>query len=98
MKIPPHPGELLKENIGPDGLNIGIAEAARGLGLSRVSLSRVVNGRAAISPELAVRLEAAGLSTARFWMAMQAAYDLAQARLKEQPRVTPLDRLAKKAA
>ena len=64
-----------------------IAEAARHLGISRVTLSRVVNGRAAISPDLAVRLERAGLSTARLWLAMQAAYDIRHASKRKQPRV-----------
>ena len=89
MKNPPHPGRLLRENFGPDGLNITLAEAARNLGISRVALSRVVNGRAAISAELAIRLEASGLSTARLWLAMQSAYDLSQATKRKQPRVTP---------
>lgn len=69
---------------------MGIAEAARRLGMSRVSLSRVANGRAAISTDLALRLETAGLSTARFWMALQLAYDLSHARRKKQPRIIPL--------
>lgn len=89
MKNPPHPGHLLKANFGSDGLKISLAEAARNLGVSRVSLSRVINGRAAISAELAIRLEACGLSTARFWLAMQSAYDLNQAEKRKQPQVTP---------
>ena len=89
MKNPPHPGRLLKENFGPEGLNISVAEAARNLGISRVSLSRVVNGRAAISADLALRLETAGLSSAHFWLSMQSAYDLNQAEMRKQPRVTP---------
>jgi antitoxin HigA-1 len=88
MKNPPHPGLLLAESLRE--LELGIAEAARRLGMSRVSLSRVANGRAAISSDLALRLESAGLSTARFWMALQVAYDLAQARQKKQPKVLPL--------
>lgn len=87
MKFPPHPGALLKENFGPDGLNISLAEAARHLGLSRVTLSRVVNCRAAVSANLALRLEKAGISTARLWLAMQSAYDLSQAAKRKQPRV-----------
>ena len=47
--------------------------------MSRVALSRVLNGRAGISPDLAVRLERAGVSTARFWMNLQAQYDLGRA-------------------
>jgi addiction module HigA family antidote len=89
MHNPSHPGELLKENFGSDGLNISIAEAARRLGISRVALSRVTNCHAAISADLAVRLQAAGLSTARFWLAMQSAYDLSQASKKKRPKIIP---------
>lgn len=87
MKDPCHPGEILASSFGPEGLDISIAEAARHLGISRVTLSRVVNGRAAISPDLAVRLERSGLSTARLWLAMQAAYDIRQASKRKQPRI-----------
>jgi addiction module HigA family antidote len=89
MKNPCHPGDLLKDSFGPDGLNISVSEAARHLGVSRVTLSRVVNARAAVSPELALRLEKAGLSTARLWLDMQSAYDLSRAQLRKQPRVVP---------
>ena len=86
MKNPPHPGELLRQDVlAPLGLSV--KEAAQRLGMSRVALSRVLNGRAAISPDLAVRLERAGVSTARAWVMMQANYDLAQAMLHEQPPV-----------
>jgi addiction module HigA family antidote len=87
MYNPPHPGEVLEDSFGPDGLNITITEASRHLGVSRVALSRVVNGRAAISPVLAVRLEASGLSTARLWLAMQATYDLSQVLKMKKPKV-----------
>ncbi len=53
--------------------------------MSRVALSRVVNGKAGISPDLALRLEKAGVSTARFWVNLQANYDLWQAMQYEQP-------------
>jgi addiction module HigA family antidote len=59
--------------------------------MSRVALSRVLNGRAGVSPDLALRLERAGVSTARAWLAMQSNYDLAQAMKWEQPPVRPLD-------
>ena len=55
----------------------------RGLGVARHTLSRVLNGHAAISPEMAIRLEKAGWSNAEFWLRLQAAYDLAQARQRE---------------
>lgn len=87
MRNPCHPGEILASSFGPEGLDISIAEAARHLGISRVTLSRVVNCRAAISPDLAVRLERSGLSTARLWLAMQAAYDIRHASKRKQPRI-----------
>jgi len=57
MYNPPHPGSILKEDILPE-LDISITEAASQLGVSRVALSRVINGKAAISAEMAIRLEA----------------------------------------
>ena len=82
MKAPPHPGLGIKENcLVPLGLNV--TEAARVLGVARHTLSRVLNGRAAISPEMAIRLEKAGWSDAEFWLRRQTAYDLVQARKSE---------------
>ncbi len=89
MHSPPHPGAMLKDEVlGALGLNV--TDAARKLGMARVTLSRIVNGRAGISPDLAIRLETAGISTARFWMALQMNYDLAQARSHRQPAVEKL--------
>lgn len=85
----PHPGELLREDVLVP-LGIEVTEAARRLGMSRTSLSRVLHGHAGISPDLAVRLERAGVSTARFWMTLQAAYELSLAEQRVQPRVIPL--------
>ena len=89
IKNPPHPGELLREDVIAE-LGLSVTEAARRLGMSRVALSRVVNGKAAISPDLAIRLERAGAGTARGWLAMQSSYDLAQALKHEQPEVVAL--------
>ncbi|KGD94327.1 MULTISPECIES: HigA family addiction module antitoxin [Rhizobium/Agrobacterium group] len=89
MKFPPHPGELLREDVLLP-LDLSVTEAAKRLGMSRVALSRVLHGRAAVSPDLAVRLERAGVSTARAWLSMQANYDLAQALMREQPPVRPI--------
>lgn len=89
MFDPVAPGEIIREDvIAAAGLTV--AEAARRLGVSRVALSRVVNGHAAVSTNLALRLEAAGVSTARMWMEMQTAYDLAQAQKGEIPKLPPL--------
>ena len=89
MKNHPHPGELLREDV-LSPLELSVTEAADRLGLSRGALSRVLNGHAGISPDLAIRLERAGVSTARFWMSLQANYDLDQASRRKQPRVKPL--------
>ena len=86
---PPHPGELLREDVVSE-LGLSVTETAARLGMSRVALSRVLNGRAAISPDLALRLEMAGVSTARAWLAMQVNYDLAQAKLRAQPPIRAL--------
>ncbi|MDR3159259.1 MAG: HigA family addiction module antidote protein [Zoogloeaceae bacterium] len=93
MKNPPHPGELLREDVIAE-LGLTVKEAADRLGMSRVALSRVLNGHAAISPDLAVRLEMAGISTARAWMSMQINHDLARARLHAQPPVRALQTAA----
>lgn len=89
MHNPPHPGELLKEDVIA-ALGLSVTETAERLAMSRVALSRVLNGKAAISPDLAIRLEKAGVSTARAWLAMQANYDLWHAMQNKQPRVRPL--------
>ena len=82
MLNPPHPGPGIRENcLIPLGLNV--TEAARVLGVARHNLSRVLNGHAAISPEMAIRLEKAGWSSAGFWLRRQASYDLARARKRE---------------
>ncbi len=90
MYNPPHPGSILKEDILPE-LDISITEAATQLGISRVALSRVINGKAAISAEMAIRLEAwISGPTAETWVRMQAEYDLWQARQKTTLSITPI--------
>jgi addiction module HigA family antidote len=82
MHNPPHPGLTLRDDVLP-AMGLGVSEAARQLGVSRVALSRVINGRAAISPDMALRLQAwLGLENggdAKLWLAEQTAYDLWQA-------------------
>lgn len=83
MHNPPHPGEVLQDTVlGEDGLSV--SEFAQRLGVSRVALSRVANGRAAVSADMALRLAAAIGGSAESWLQMQAAYDLwhASRRLK----------------
>lgn len=84
----PHPGEILREDV-LEPLGLSITEATNRLGMARVSLSRVLNSKAGISPDLAVRLEQAGVSTARFWLNLQSNYELQQALERPQPAVTP---------
>ena len=93
MKHPVHPGEILREDVLAD-LDLGVGEAASRLGISRVALSRVLHGHARISPSLAVRLEEAGVGTARAWLALQIAYDLAMERAASRPKVRRLDEIA----
>ena len=82
MKSPPHPGRSIKHNC-LEPLGLSVTEGARVLGVARHTLSRVLNGHAAISPEMAIRLEKAGWSTAEFWLRRQTSYDLALARRSE---------------
>lgn len=93
MHNPPHPGETLRDDVLP-ALGITITEAARQLGVTRVALSRILNGRAAISPDMALRLEAwLGAergSSAELWLGQQMAYDVWQARQKPQPAIARL--------
>lgn len=90
MHNPPHPGETLREDILP-ALGLNVSEAAEQLQIARATLSRVLNGRAAISPEMALRLEGwLGVENgggADAWIALQAAYDLWQARKAGMPKV-----------
>lgn len=89
LKNHPHPGELLREDVLLP-LGMEVTEAASRLGMSRTALSRVINGHAGISPDLAVRLERAGVSTARFWMTLQVNYELIRAEQRKQPGVLSL--------
>ena len=82
MKKPPHPGRSIKDAcLEPLGLTV--TEGAAVLGVARHTLSRVINGQAGISPDMSIRLEKAFGGSADTWLHMQAAYDLAQARLHE---------------
>lgn len=93
MKHPVHPGEILREDVLAE-LELSVSEAAERLGVSRVTLSRVLHGHARVSSNLAVRLEEAGVGTARSWLAMQLAYDLALERAKGLPKVARLSPVA----
>lgn len=75
MKQPAHPGKLIRHSIEASGLSL--TDAAKRLGVTRQTLSRVINGRTSLSPEMAVRVSKAFGSTVEHWMRMQLAYDLA---------------------
>jgi addiction module HigA family antidote len=75
MHNPPHPGEVLRE-LCLEPLGLTVTKAARALGVSRKTLSSILNGRAGISPEMAVRLSLAFGTTAESWMNQQVQHDL----------------------
>lgn len=96
MKNPVHPGRIVRlDCLEPLGLSV--TEASRVLGITRQALNNVVNEKAGVSPEMAIRLSKAFGGTPDVWVRMQAAYDLAQARRREaeiqveryQPRPAP---------
>ena len=76
MHNPPHPGEVLREWL----TEVTVTEAARRLGVTRAALSRVLNGAAGVSPEMDLRLSKAFGTTPGVWYAMQADFDMCQAR------------------
>jgi addiction module HigA family antidote len=78
MFSPPHPGLAIRHDC-LEPLGLSVTEAARALGVTRQALNNVVNGKAAISPEMAIRLDKAFGGGAEVWLRMQASYDLAQA-------------------
>jgi antitoxin HigA-1 len=96
MHNPPHPGEIIREDcLKPLGLSV--TAAAKGLGVSRQTLSELLNGRNGISADMAVRLEKAGWSKAEAWLRMQTAYDLWHAKqradtfkVKRFPEASPV--------
>ena len=78
MLNPPHLGELIRESMDEVGWNV--TETAACLGCERGTLSRLLNGKAGVSANMALALEDIGWGTADHWMRMQASYELAQAR------------------
>ncbi|SRR6266567_9305501 len=82
VKNPPHPGRSIRTAcLGPLGLSV--TQGAKVLGVTRQALNNVVNGKAGISPEMAIRLARAFGSTPETWLRLQLAYDLAAARKDE---------------
>ena len=79
MHNPPHPGKIIRE-LCLEPLGLSVTEAAEGLGVSRKTLSAILNGRAGISPEMALRLSMAFDTTPESWLNQQTQYDLYAAR------------------
>jgi addiction module HigA family antidote len=79
MRDPPHPGGIVRRQC-LEPLGLSVTEAAKGLGVTRQALSDLLNGKAGISVDMAIRLSKAFGSSAETWLGLQTAYDLAQAR------------------
>ena len=94
MKNPAHPGQLVKACL--DELGLSVAEAAKGIGISRQQLHNVIAERSSVTPEMAIRFEKAFGSTADTWLRMQMNYDLAQ--IRKRASSIAVERLAPKVA
>jgi addiction module HigA family antidote len=86
MFNPPHPGEVLREYLG----DVTVTDASARLHVTRAALSRILNGSAGISADMALRLADALGTSAELWAGMQMQYDLHRASLKPRPAVEPL--------
>ena len=92
MRNPPHPGEVLRDGVFTD-TGITVTDFAKRIGVTRVALSRVLNGKGGISADMAVRLSAALGGSAESWLHMQADYELWQAEKalkREVAKIKPL--------
>ena len=86
MFNPPHPGNVLKEYLG----SVSVTDAATHLGVTRAALSRILNGHAAISAEMALRISDALGTGPEMWISMQSQYDLWQVTKKHKKKVSRL--------
>lgn len=93
MHNPPHPGETLKEDVLP-ALGLTVTQAAEQLGVARVTLSRMINGHAAISAEMAIRLAQWLGGSAEIWLRLQLQYDLWHAEKNSKIKIKPAESLA----
>lgn len=94
MHNPLHPGEIVKDAL-IDGAELSVTEAAHKLGISRTSLSRLLNGHSGISPEMAVRLSKLLNTSIEMWINLQAQYDTWQiSRTAHKIKIKPLDKAA----
>jgi antitoxin HigA-1 len=89
MHNPAHPGEVLRE-LYLEPMGVTVTEAADALGVSRKHVSAIVNGRAPVSPDMAMRLAAAFATEPELWVNLQAQYDLWDVSRKRRPKVKPL--------
>jgi antitoxin HigA-1 len=90
MKNPPHPGEIIRD-VCIKPLSLTVTQAAEGLGVTRKTLSLLLNGHAGISPEMAVRLSQAFGRSAESWLQLQVQYDIAQVkRSAKKIKIKPL--------
>jgi antitoxin HigA-1 len=89
MHNPPHPGAVLKDGVF-DGSNISVTDFAKHIGMSRVALSRVLNGAAAMSADLAIRLAQALGGSAQSWLRLQADYDVWKQSQVKRARILPI--------
>ena len=96
MYNPAHPGAILRNSVEASGWTA--TECARQLGVPRNTLSRLLNERIGISPAMALGLERIGWSNATFWTRLQAAYDLAQERLRQEAAAKRRTKLARSRA
>lgn len=87
MHNPPHPGAVLREYLA----ETSISEAAQRLGITRAALSRILNGKAGISADMAVRLSILLGTSSKLWLGLQSSYDLWQAQQKPHDFVIPLN-------
>jgi addiction module HigA family antidote len=92
MHNPPHPGEVLKDGVFASGA-VSVTEAAQALGVTRVALSRVLNGKAGMSAEMAVRLGKWLDTGPETWISLQAQYDLSKAEHGLRRQVAKIPRL-----
>ncbi|MBS0580649.1 MAG: HigA family addiction module antidote protein [Proteobacteria bacterium] len=93
MHSPAHPGEVLREMyLKP--MKVSVTEAARALGVSRKHVSSIVNGRAPVTPDMAMRLAAVFATEAQLWVNLQAQHDLWVVSEKTPPKVRPLRQAA----
>ncbi len=90
MHNPPHPGTILK-GLYLDGAGLTVTQAAEALGISRKTLSQIINGRAGLSPQMAILLaQAFPTTTPQLWLNLQQQYDLWQVRQRPIPVIAPL--------